>query len=683
MPFDWPSSVEPALKRLAPSNLHVPQIRVPEKLPRRGGRHFGILSVVLLVASIILFLLIFDWNWLRPPLAAIASDKLNREVAINGDLDVHPWSLSPSAEVHGVTISQPDHLEGQMASVERFAVKVKLLPLFRGQQILEVLEVRKPVVDLQRDAQGRNNWTFGDPDKKTDEPMKIPAIQHFWVRDGQIEFNDAARGLRMTGTVNTSEHTVGPDKGSFSLDSEGSVNGEPFTLKVTGAPLLRVTPDTPYPFKADLRSRSTHATADAVIDRPFDLGHFGGKLTVTGQDLADLYGLTGLALPNTPPYRVNGDLRRNDARYDFDNFDGRIGDSDISGDLYVRTDGERPYLNAQARSTLLDFDDIGPIFGLPPSTARGETASAQQKAQAGVTAARGRLLPDATLNVERIRAMDADVTYRAERVNAPGWPLRKVQVDLTLKDGVLNADPVSFDFSRGSLNGNIRLNASGATPRTDLDVRLSNAQLEDWIKFQSAGQPVISGKVVARARLTGYGNSIAKTAATADGTVTMAMPGGHMRQAFAELLGINVSKGLIMLMSEDPQGTPIRCAVADFRATNGVLNAETLVLDTVVVVANGTGRVDLRNETMDFRIDGDSKKFRLVRLLSPITIKGPWTKPKIGIEAGPAIAQGVIGLGLAALVHPLALVIPFIEPGGAKDADCAGLLARAAAKGAR
>ena len=93
--------------------------------------------------------------------------------------------------------------------------------------------------------------------------------------------------------------------------------------------------------------------------------------------------------------------------------------------------------------------------------------------------------------------------------------------------------------------------------------------------------------------------------------------------------------------------------------------------------------MNLRNETMNLKIDGDSKKFRLVRLLSPITIQGPWRKPKIGIEPGPAIVQGVIGLGLGALVHPLAAILPFIEPGGAKDADCAGLLAQAGAKGAR
>jgi len=680
VPFDWPSSVEPTLRRLAPANLHIPE---QVKLPPRGSKHWGIGSVVLLVAAIVLFLLIFDWNWLRGPLSRVASDKLNREVHIVGDLDVHPWSLTPSAEVHNVTVAQPDFLKkGEMAKVGRIAVKVKLLPLFKGQQILELLEVKDADARLQRDLSGRNNWQFGDPDKKK-EPTKLPAIQHFVVDNGHIRFDDRKRDLLLDGTVNTSEHTVGPNRGSFSLDGKGSLNGESFTLKVTGDPLLHVTPDKPYPFKADLRSGSIHATADASIDRPFDLSKFGGAMTVSGDDLADIYRLTGVAAPNTPPYRVSGRLRRNDTRYDFDAFTGRIGDSDIAGDLYVKTDGKRIYLNADVRSKKLDFDDIGPIFGLPPSTGRGETASTEQKVQARQGAGTRYLLPDATLNVERIRAMDADVKYRADSVNAPSWPLRAVSVDMNLKDGVLTADPLSFDFSRGRLAGRVKLDASNATPRTDVDVRLTNAKLEDWIKFRSAGQPPIQGTLIAHAKLTGYGNSIHRAASTANGNVILAMPNGTMRQAFAELLGINVSKGLIMLFKENPQGTPVRCMVGDFQATNGVLQAQTLVLDTGVVVAHGKGSVNLRNETLDLKIDGDSKKFRLIRLLSPITLRGPWTKPKIGIEPGPAIVQGVVGLALGAAINPLAAIIPFIEPGGAKDADCAGLLAQARAKGAR
>lgn len=675
MPFDIPSSV----RRLSPAGM-----RLPHGPPGERAAWRGLLSLALFTLAVIIFLVIFDWNWFRGPLARVASYKLNRQVGILGDLDVHPWSLTPSAEVHDVTVAQPPQLyKGEMAKVGTIAVRVQLLPLFRGKQVIERVVATDANVRLKRDIEGKNNWQFGDPTKRG-QPTKLPMIQHFIVDNAHVHLDDARRKLVLDGVVNTSEHLVGPNRGSFSLNGHGTLNKEPFTLVLTGAPLIHIDRNHPWPFKADLRSRSTHATADASIDKPFNLGQFGGRLTVSGQNLADLYHLTGLALPATPPYRVAGHLRRNETRYDFDDFTGRVGDSDLSGDLYVLTGRKRLYLNADARSKKLDFDDLAPMFGLPPATGRGETASPEQKAQAATAKRTGRLLPDTPLDVTRIRAMDADVKYRAASVIAPRrFPIRRLSVDMKLKDGVLDADPVSFDFSHGTLAGRVKLDASRDLPRTDVNARLTKARLEDFIPFKSLGRPAIEGPLEAHAVLVGSGNSIHKAAATSNGSVTAAISGGTMRQAFAELLGINLTKGLIMLLSEDPKETPIRCAVTDFDVHGGVMQASTMVLDTGVVVAHGKGQVDLRNETLDFKIDGDSKKFRLVRLLSPITLKGPITHPKPGIEPGPAIAQGVIGVLLGAAVHPLAAILPFIEPGGAKDAPCDQLLAQARAKGVR
>ena len=666
------------MRRLSPAGVRLPRGPVVERPAWRG-----LASLVLLTVAVIVFLVIFDWNWFRGPLAHIASAKLNRQVGILGDLDVHPWSLTPSAEIHDVTVAQPPQLHaGEMAKVGTIAVRVQLLPLFKGKQIIEMVEATGGEVHLQRDVTGANNWQFGDPTKRN-QPVKLPVIQNFVIKDGHIVLKDAQHKLTLDGIVNTSEHLSGPDRGSFSLHGHGTLNAEPFTLVLTGAPLIHIDRNHPWPFKADLRSRSTHATADASIDKPFNLGQFGGRLTVSGQDLADLYHLTGLALPSTPPYHISGRLRRNYTRYDFNRFTGRVGDSDLAGDLYVLTGRKRLYLNADARSRRLDFDDLAPIFGLPPATGRGETASAKQVAQAGAMRKTGRLLPDTPLDVNRIRAMDADVKYRAESVNAPRFPLRALSLKMKLKDGVLDADPVAFDFPHGSLAGRVKLDASGAVPRTDLDARLTKARLEDFIPFRSLGRPAIEGGLSAHAKLVGSGNSIHKAAASSNGTLTAAMPSGNMRQAFAELLGINLTKGLIMLLSESNKQTPIRCAVTDFDVHGGVMQARTMVLDTGVVVAHGKGSVDLRNETMDFKINGDSKKFRLVRLLSPITLKGPLTHPKPGIEAGPAIVQGVVGVALGAAINPLAAIIPFVDLGGAKDAPCGQLLAQAAAKGAR
>jgi uncharacterized protein involved in outer membrane biogenesis len=85
---------------------------------------------------------------------------------------------------------------------------------------------------------------------------------------------------------------------------------------------------------------------------------------------------------------------------------------------------------------------------------------------------------------------------------------------------------------------------------------------------------------------------------------------------------------------------------------------------------------------MDLRIDGDSKKPRLVRLFIPITIKGPFLAPKVGLETSGAVAQGGLAAALGTLVTPLAAILPFVTGGEAKDADCASLVAEARSDGA-
>jgi uncharacterized protein involved in outer membrane biogenesis len=173
-----------------------------------------------------------------------------------------------------------------------------------------------------------------------------------------------------------------------------------------------------------------------------------------------------------------------------------------------------------------------------------------------------------------------------------------------------------------------------------------------------------------------------RAASNANGEVLVVVPGGEIRQAFAELLGINVTKGLGLLWSKNEDKTPIRCAVADFRASGGVLTADRLVFDTGPVLGTGKGQVDLKSERIDFRIQGHPKQFRLVRLMAPIDIKGPIASPKVGVDKGQAVAQGGIAAVLATVASPLAAVLPFVDAGLAKDANCGALIADAGHQGA-
>lgn len=210
----------------------------------------------------------------------------------------------------------------------------------------------------------------------------------------------------------------------------------------------------------------------------------------------------------------------------------------------------------------------------------------------------------------------------------------------------------------------------------------ASARLEDWITTRFAGEPVIEGQMAARAKLTGYGNSVRAAAGSATGTLTVVAPSGELRQAFAELLGVNISKGLLLLLSESPNRSKVRCAVADFKVTDGIASANRIIVDTDVVLVKGEGTINLRTERLDLRFEGESKKPRLLRLFLPIKVGGPFTRPSVDLETTNALTQGGIGVALAALVNPLVAILPFVDPGLAKDANCAGLIAEGKRKGA-
>jgi uncharacterized protein involved in outer membrane biogenesis len=122
--------------------------------------------------------------------------------------------------------------------------------------------------------------------------------------------------------------------------------------------------------------------------------------------------------------------------------------------------------------------------------------------------------------------------------------------------------------------------------------------------------------------------------------------------------------------------------LADFRVRNGVMQARDMVFDSDVVKATGSGSVNLKDETLSMELNGAPKKFTLIRLRAPITVTGSLRSPSVGVKAGGAIAQAGAAIALGALLTPFAAILPFIDPGLAKDANCAAADATAQRHGA-
>lgn len=639
--------------------------------PRIGLWTGGVVGV--LVATLVLFLTFADWNALRGPISRFASAATGREISIRGDLDVDPWRLNPRIRVQQLHIGNPAQYRerGDFAVVNSAEATVRWLPLFFGNLDFIRLDLNGADISLYRSAEGVSNWS-ASPTAGRGRPLNLPAIRYFSLNGGQLSFEDDKRHLNLEATFTTRESRDTRNPGQFALTGEGQINNRPFNVELTGAPLLNVRRDRPYAFQADVTAGGTHIIADGAISRPFNFGNWYANVHGVGEDLADLYTLIGLALPNTPPYNLSGRVERRPNVYAMSGITGRVGDSDLSGAFTAtRRRDDRLFLDGDFRSNSLDFDDAMTVLGGAPSTR--ETASPEQRAIAARLDAQGRFLPEARLDISRVRNMDARVSYHAAHVRSERVPLRGLSLDIGLDHGLLTLNPMTLDLRQGRITGSAAINAREETPRVEVDARLSNARLESILAL--SGQPPLTGQLLGRVQLTGSGASVREAAANANGNITLVSPRGEIREAFAELTGINVTRGLGLLLTNDDSRSNVRCGVASFRVSNGIANARTIVFDTEDVLIRGEGSVSLRDETFDLRIQGHPKEARLVRVAAPITVQGRWRSPQIGVDASDIAGQGGIAAALASFVAPIAGLLPFVDLGLAEDANCAALLA--------
>ena len=657
------------------------------KSPRNGPRR--LIARIALAVGILVVLVILAaalapasfWRWL---IVHEVSRATGRPVQIAGSVVIHLFSANPELAVEGLSIANPEWTASRnMLSVKKFDATLSLASLLRFHVIFPQVTIDTPAIDVERDSSGRVNWDFpatsnSRVNKSASAPLHIPVIRQLHLTHGTLNAVDRVRKLTFNGQLSVAETENTADNHALQVRGSGTLNGKPFQLKLDGDPLIAVQPSKPYGFETTVTAADIKLSARTTIAHPFDLAALQAGFHVSGSDLADVYYLTGLALPNTPPYEVSGTLVRDKLRFKVDDFRGKLGGSDVSGSLSIDTGRERPKLTATLISKQLNLADLAAPLGTQATPARKSTtlATTAPAAAAAPAPAPALLLPNADLQVQRVRAMDADVQFDAASVTTAKMPMNKVRFHLLLDNGKIVLDPLTFALSQGAFSGTVTIDARGSTPQTSIDMKLSNVDLAQF-KSKSSKESPLDGPLLGRIKLQGAGTSVHKAAADADGEITLVIPKGEMREALAELTGIDLSRGLGLILTKNAHQTDVRCGVASFKADNGDLQASTLLIDTTNVLITGQGRIDLKNETLDLSLRGQPKKVRIFRLRTPITLHGTLLKPKIGVQPGKLAAQTGGAVALGALLTPVAAVLAFVDGGLAKDANCAALIGEA------
>ena len=626
----------------------------------------------LAVVAVLFVLFVFDANWLRGPLGQRATAALGRGVAIEGPLSVR-WGRTTAIHAEGLRIANPDWASRpDMARIGAIDVEIRLWPLLLGRVELPSLRLRQPDVALEKNRHGDANWRMADNPRAAGAAQAVtpegrgtfPIIEYLSIDDGRIAYRDAAAGIDIQSRIATA--TGGdPAHDRVRLAGHGTFKGMPAEIALEAGSLLTLREtDKPYPVAARMSIGDTRAKLSGTMAEPLALVGVDVEMALSGPDMAAIFPIFAIPVPPTRAYAITGRLTNSGGPWSFRDFHGRVGESDLSGGLTVVTGGERPLLRANLVSNRLALADLAGFIGGRPG-------------QPDPTRAPDRVLPDQPVNVDKLRALDADIRFTGQRVEAPGLPIDRLEAALTLEDGRARLAPLAFTIAQGSFAGTVELDGRRPEPAARLAMDISRMDLARFFKGTRFA-PQTTGTLAGRVELTGHGRSTAEMLAAADGRATLIMAGGSFSALLVEAAGLDIAKALGLALSKD-QPMAVRCMVADLGVAGGVARTRALVLDTAEAVIVGDGSLNLDRESLDLRVESHPKDVSPFSARAPITVRGPLGHPDIGIDAATQAARGGAAAALGALLTPLAALLPFLEPGLGKDQDCAALIQQARA----
>lgn len=662
-------------------------------------------SVVLLVVVLVVIISTFDWNRLKPTINAKVSEVLHRPFAINGNLAVRwlredgqggwrAWVPWPHVIAEDLTLGNPDWSKTpEMASLKQVELRLSPLALLSQTVAIPRIDLKEPKAKLERLADGRANWTFtfdaADP-KAEPSNWKVD-IGAIGFDKGQVSLNDQTLKTRLdvlidslgkpipfSEIVGEKEAKKSQDKGAvpqdyaFALKVNGEYHGQKLhgTGKIGGLLALRDT-NQPFPLQAQVSIADTKVALAGTLTDPLDLGALDLRLKLAGSSLSNLYPLTGVTLPDSPPYSTDGHLtaklrEATGATFTYDNFNGKIGSSDIHGDLSFVASKPRPKLTGKLVSNQLLMVDLAPLIGADSND--------KQKARGGSSKQPAdKVLPVEEFRTERWRDMDADVEFTGKRiVQSADLPFTDLYTHVVLTDGVLKLEPLRFGVAGGKLDAQINLNGRDTPLQGRAKLTARNFKLKQLFPTFEPMKTSF-GELNGDASISGTGNSVARLLGTANGNLKMLINDGAISRSLMEIAGLNVGNYVVGKIFGD-KDVKINCAAADFGIKDGLATSRLFVFDTQNAIIYIDGTANFATERLDLKITPESKGFRVFSLRSPLYVRGTFAHPDAGVEAVPLLLRGAGMVALGVIAGPAAGLLALVAPSGDVPNQCAPLL---------
>jgi AsmA family protein len=565
---------------------------------------FGVILMLPILGAGFLFFT-FKPDDYRQEISAFLSEKLGRKVELRGKMHLQ-LAGGPALAIADVVIANPSWASRpELAKIGQLNLAVKLKPLLATPRRLEVESVKLLDSDIQLETNttGQKNWemtaaspapnpTAATGKSNTSKQALQIALDLVTMRNVRLAFRSGAAPATEFKIKNL-DLTARGQKTDIRLDAQ--LNDQPVKLSLNGAALMDIMVDKAWPFT-----------------------------------------MTAAALGND--FSGKGALQNLGKRLEFSDFTlkSSIG-STITGNLLVKTGGARPDL-----SGTLKIDRLAP----PAGGGNAAPAPATDKTAASTAAADSRFIfKDTKFDLTALNAVDANLTGSIGTIAAGGLNLQNTQFSLSLRNGQLTVAPLSTELEKNRLQATLSANA--ATQAVGMTLRGEALNLQPVLQILGI-TAITPGRTDLTLDFKSRGNSPRQIASALDGSVILRV--GRSTLPTAQLGAVTVN-ALRLLKPNLDLGAEQRltCATFRFKANDGIMTSDGMLLDTSLATVAGQGTIDLRQEMLKLAFQPQAKDAALNTLASPIFVNGPLTQPaikmdRVGAVAG--LAQNLLGKSL-------------------------------------
>jgi AsmA protein len=634
--------------------------------------------LVVLVAVVLILPFVVPVEAYKGQIEAQVERATGRNFEIRGpvELSILPSLAVQAEDVHLANL--PGAADADMASLKELQVQLELWPLLTGTVEVARFVLVEPVIHLEVDQEGRPNWQFGEaagepapgtePEAPSDEGTTVPIadlkLGDIRIENGTITYADATSGQsERLEAVNLRVDL--PDIRS-PLNAEGSLRYKEQPVQ------LQLAVQSPLSVIEGGSSPLTLSTDSDLLDLGFD-GTIANGATPGAEgsvelDVASIRDLSAwLAEPiefqgeGLRNLGIAGQLQASPERVAFTGATIALDDIDAKGEVSADLSGAVPKITGRLDVAALNLNPYLPAAAsepVPEPSQEGRPDAGAGAEPAGWS--------DEPIALPPIGGVEVDFDLTVGSLTYQKIELGRTVLGLALQDQTFTADLREFALYGGQGSGSLQVALQNGTPVIKEQFRLDGLQALPFLQA-AADFDRLEGTASAEITTETRGGTERQLVQNLNGNGNVTFQNGAIVGINIAAMVRNAATAFLNPEAGETRKTDFAELGGSFDIQNGILSNQDMRLQAPVLRVNGSGRIDLPQRTMNYRIEpvaaptleGQGGRQEVVGLLVPVVIQGPWDD----LEYKPDLS----GVVQQALENPEQLKRQIEQLGGSAD----------------